>query len=87
MKRISSRYLQDLFHSEHETVSEWIWLRRLEKARRDLVDPLLTRESITQIALAAGFGDLAHFSRRFKATYAMSPREYRYLQLPGAAPA
>jgi len=87
MMGISSRYLQDLFHSEHETVSEWIWSRRLEKARRDLFDPLLARESITQIALANGFCDLAHFSRRFKAAYAMSPREYRCLQTPGIAPA
>jgi AraC-like DNA-binding protein len=86
MMGISSRYLQDLFHSESRTVSEWIWSRRLEKARRDLLDPLLARESITQIALASGFGDLAHFSRRFKAAYAMPPREYRYLQLPGIAP-
>jgi len=87
MMGISSRYLQDLFHSESKTVSEWIWLRRLEKARRDLLDPLLARESITQIALAAGFCDLAHFSRRFKAAYAMSPREYRHLQPPGTPPA
>lgn len=87
MMGISSRYLQDLFHSESRTVSEWIWSRRLEKARRDLLDPLLARESITQIALACGFGDLAHFSRRFKAAYAMSPREYRYLPSPGIAPA
>lgn len=85
MMGISSRYLQDLFHSESRTVSEWIWSRRLEKARRDLLDPLLARESITQIALACGFGDLAHFSRRFKAAYSMSPREYRYLPSPGIA--
>lgn len=87
MMGISPRYLQDLFHSESWTVSEWIWSRRLEKARRDLLDPLLARESITQIALACGFGDLAHFSRRFKAAYAMSPREYRCLPSPGIAPA
>ena len=83
---ISPRYLQDLFHSENMTVSEWIWSRRLEKARRDLFDPPLARESITQIALACGFSDPAHFSRRFKAAYSMSPREYRCLQSPGSAP-
>ena len=87
MMGISPRYLQDLFHSESRTVSDWIWSRRLEKARRDLLDPLLARESITQIALACGFGDLAHFSRRFKAAYAMSPREYRYRQSLGLAQA
>ena len=84
MMSISSRYLQDLFHSENETVSEWIWSRRLEKARRDLLDPLLARESITQIALASGFCDLAHFSRRFKGAYSMSPREYRCCNRPAS---
>jgi AraC-like DNA-binding protein len=86
MMGISPRYLQDLFHSENVTVSEWIWARRLEKARRDLLDPGLARESITQIALACGFCDLAHFSHRFKAAYAVSPRDYRCLQSPDAAP-
>jgi AraC-like DNA-binding protein len=86
MMGISSRYLQDLFHSENTTVSEWIWSRRLEKARRDLFDPILARESITQIAIACGFSDLAHFSRRFRAAYAMSPSEYRCIQLTKAAP-
>lgn len=81
---ISSRYLQDLFHSENSTVSEWIWERRLEKSRRDLCCSLLARESITQIAIASGFSDLAHFSRRFKAAYALSPRDYRCMHLTGA---
>ena len=80
MMGISSRYLQDLFHSENTTVSEWIWSRRLEKGRRDLFDPMLAREPITQIAMMCGFSDLAHFSRRFRAAYAMSPSEYRHLQ-------
>ena len=42
---------------------------------------------ITQIALACGFSDLAHFSRRFKAAYALAPREYRCLQSPDLPPA
>ena len=87
LMRISPRYLQDLFHSENTTVSEWIWSQRLEKGRRDLFDPVLAREPITQIALRCGFSDLAHFSRRFRAAYAMSPSEYRSLQFNKAAPA
>lgn len=87
LMEISSRYLQDLFHSENTTVSEWIWSRRLEKGRRDLFDPMLARESITQIALTCGFSDLAHFSRRFRAAYAMSPSEYRCAQLTKPTPA
>jgi len=74
---ISQRYLQDLFHAEETTVSDWIWARRLETACRDLGDPLLTHVSINEIACRAGFSDPAHFSRRFRAAFGLSPREYR----------
>ena len=77
MLPISSRYLQDLFQAEHTTVSDWIWMRRLEKSRRDLADPLRARDSIAQIALACGFADFGHFSRRYKEAFGMPPREYR----------
>ena len=40
LSRISPRYLQDLFHAEDTTVSDWIWKRRLEKSRRYLADLL-----------------------------------------------
>jgi AraC-like DNA-binding protein len=74
---ISSRYLQDLFHAEGTTVSDWIWKRRLEKSRRDLADPLRARDSIAQIALAWGFTDFGHFSRRYKEAFGASPRDDR----------
>ena len=74
---ISPRYLQDLFHAEQSTVSEWIWMRRLERSRRYLADPLHTGESIAQIALACGFADFGHFSRRYKEAFGVSPREDR----------
>ena len=74
---ISSRYLQDLFHAEQSTVSEWIWKRRLEKSRRDLADPLHAGDSIAQIALSCGFADFGHFSRRYREAFGVSPREER----------
>ena len=43
---ISPRYLQDLFHAEGTTVSDWIWQRRLDKSRRDLADPLRAGDRI-----------------------------------------
>lgn len=88
---ISPRYLQDLFHAEGTTVSDWIWKRRLEKSRRDLADPLRASDSIAQIALACGFADFGHFSRRYKEAFGASPREDRAMlrnsriQTPGAA--
>ena len=74
---ISPRYLQDLFHAEQSTVSEWIWKRRLEKSRRYLADPLHAGDSIAQIALACGFADFGHFSRRYKDAFGVSPRDDR----------
>jgi AraC-like DNA-binding protein len=75
--RISPRYLQDLFHAEQTTVRDWIWKRRLEKSRKDLADPMRAYESIAQIALACGFSDLGHFSRRYRDAFGASPREDR----------
>ena len=74
---ISLRYLQDIFRDGDTTPSDWIWARRLEKSRRDLCAPSHAAASISQIAFACGFSDLAHFSRRFKAAYGLSPRDYR----------
>jgi AraC-like DNA-binding protein len=74
---ISPRYLQDLFHAEGTTVSDFIWKRRLERSRRDLADPLRAPDSIAQIALACGFTDFGHFSRRYKDAFGASPREDR----------
>lgn len=82
---ISPRYLQDLFHAEGTTVSDFIWKRRLEKSRRDLADTLRASDSIAQIALACGFADFGHFSRRYKEAFGASPREDRALLRNGAA--
>ena len=82
---ISPRYLQDLFHEGGTTVSDFIWQRRLEKSRRDLGDPLRATDSIAQIALACGFADFGHLSRRYKDAFGASPREDRMRLRNGAA--
>ena len=83
--RISPRYLQDLFHAEETTVSDWIWKRRLEKSRGYLADPLRAYDSIAQIALACGFADFGHFSRRYKDAFGASPREDRVALRTGSS--
>jgi len=45
--------------------------------RRYLADPLHAHDSIAQIALACGFADFGHFSRRYKDAFGASPREDR----------
>ncbi len=74
---ISERYLRKLFHSKGHGVSEWIWQRRLENAKRDLLDPLQEHKSITSIAYDWGFKDPAHFSRAFKKRFNCTPRGIR----------
>ncbi|MFD8380811.1 helix-turn-helix domain-containing protein [Streptomyces sp. NPDC059679] len=77
--RISLRYLHKLFESEDVTVGRWIQRRRLEECRRDLAH----RANGTTIAAVAhrwGFSSAAHFSRAFRATYGMAPREWRDTQ-------
>jgi AraC family transcriptional regulator, positive regulator of tynA and feaB len=59
------------------SVSAQIWLRRLEQAANDLLDPRFAAKTVTQIAFAAGFEDVAHFTRAFKRRYRMPPREWR----------
>ncbi len=50
---------------------------RLAQAATLLRSPLARQRSITELALALGFEDLSHFSRRFRERYGVSPRQYR----------
>ena len=74
---ISVRYLQKLFEDEGETVTGWIRTRRMEHCRRDLADARFAELPVSSVAARWGLLDAAHFSRLFKATYGLSPREYR----------
>ncbi len=40
---------------------------------------------ITEIGFCSGFSDSAHFSREFRASMGMSPREYRHCLRPGSS--
>ena len=66
-----NRYFRKKFNA---TPSGWIKRKRLEKARNQL---LLTRKPVTEIAMACGFKDSAHFSRTFKSEYGISPVQCR----------
>lgn len=74
---ISTRHLHGLFREKGTTVSTWVREQRLEKCRRDLMDPLNAHHSVGAIAARWGFVDAAHFSRVFKAAYGMSPSDLR----------
>ncbi len=72
---VSLRRLQEAFQQHRSTVAECIWEMRLELARSMLTATGAT--PINDVALHAGFADAAHFSRRFRQRYGLSPRDYR----------
>jgi AraC-like DNA-binding protein len=74
---VSTGYLHKLFRASGTSVSRFIRDRRLEQCRRDLLDPGQGTTAVSTIGAHWGFVDAAHFSRTFKATYGVSPREYR----------
>jgi AraC-like DNA-binding protein len=74
---ISVRQLHKLFHGQGTTVSGWIRQRRLEHCGHDLRDPRYAARPVAAIGARWGYPDAAHFSRLFKATYGVGPREYR----------
>ncbi|MCX7709540.1 MAG: AraC family transcriptional regulator [Clostridia bacterium] len=75
----SKFYFHRLFHKVvGEPMAEYIRKRRLEEAANDLVE---TREKVTEIALKYQFSSQESFSRAFKKSFGMTPREYRNMGL------
>jgi AraC family transcriptional activator of tynA and feaB len=74
---VSVRHLHRIFLSRGHTVAEWIRERRLERCRKDLLNPRLSEKKITDIAFFWGFSDSAHFSKSFKKEFGLSPRAFR----------
>jgi signal transduction histidine kinase/DNA-binding LacI/PurR family transcriptional regulator/CheY-like chemotaxis protein len=72
---ISPDYLTDCFRQEMG-ITPMTYLRRY---RIRQACPLLetTNSSMTQISLAVGFSDVAHFTRTFQREIGVSPRAYR----------
>jgi AraC-like DNA-binding protein len=73
---LSSRTVHKLFERTDTTFSEWLLSQRLDAcaAALERAEP---GARIADVALAAGFGDVSYFNRRFKARFAMTPREWR----------
>jgi AraC-like DNA-binding protein len=73
--RISPRYLQKLFSARGMTTSGFIHALRLDHASRLLHRRALSRSDLplSEIALASGFTDYPHFSRRFREYFGHSP--------------
>jgi AraC-like DNA-binding protein len=76
---VSLRSLYKLFEGEQTSVASLIRERRLERCRRDLLDPSLAGRPVSAIAARWGLTNAAHFSRAFRAAYGASPVEFRRL--------
>ena len=74
---ISVSYLHRLFQ-EHETTL-WAWIRqeRMNRARRDLADPRLRHLPVHRIGARWGYLDHATFTRAFRASFGVPPRDFR----------
>ncbi|MGH8863127.1 MAG: helix-turn-helix domain-containing protein [Burkholderiales bacterium] len=78
-ERVSTRYLQKLFAEAGNSFSHYLRTRRLDRCRADLISPLHSELSISEICFRWGFNSSAHFSRVFHKEYGVSPRDYRQL--------
>ena len=74
---MSVRRLNEIFAQEETSLATAIRTARLGQIARDLKDPRLPSQSISEIAMRWGLGNLQHFSRIFKDRYGCSPRDYR----------
>ncbi|WP_295642054.1 helix-turn-helix domain-containing protein [uncultured Methylibium sp.] len=73
----SRRQLYNAFAEEPDGVAGYILRRRLEACRRSFDDRANEQRSITDIAFAFGFSNMAHFSRVFRSHLGLSPSDYR----------
>jgi len=74
---VSLRSVYALFRQADTTPAAFIQAERLERCRIDLAEPGLRSRTITDIALANGFGDSAHFCRLFKARFGLTASAWR----------
>jgi AraC-like DNA-binding protein len=77
------RYLYTLFARRGQSLEQQILRERLEYARVQLTQAALNGRSIQSIAYGCGFAHAQHFSRRFRETFGVTPRQWRELHRPG----
>lgn len=83
---VSPRYLQKLFASAGQAFTQYVRTRRLERCKADLLSPLHSQLSISEICFRWGFNGSAHFSHAFHDQYGIAPRDYRRRHVPDPPP-
>jgi AraC-like DNA-binding protein len=74
---VSVRYLFRICQESGFSIEQWIITQRLLGARDELRSAASRGRSIEAIARGWGFADPAHFSRRFRDRFDMTPRDWR----------
>ncbi|CAN5220955.1 AraC family transcriptional regulator [soil metagenome] len=72
-------------HLGHRNFADFVNSRRIEAAKRALVEPEKARTTIAAVAFELGFSSLGPFNRAFKQATGISPREWRRQTLGTAA--
>lgn len=75
---VSVRQVYQSWSVNDISLAQWIIRARLEGARRELARPGRAASVLT-VAKHWAFADPTHFSRRFRAAYGMSPRDWQQL--------
>ncbi len=74
---ISERYGRALFAQEQTTFRDYLTRKRMQLLRRMLADPMQDHRSISDLVMAAGFGDLSWFNKCYRQIYGETPSESR----------
>ncbi|EXG82059.1 DNA-binding domain-containing protein, AraC-type [Cryptosporangium arvum DSM 44712] len=74
---VSVRHLHQTCARESVSIEQLIIRSRLRAARTALADPGRRREPIAALAQSFGFRNPAHFSRRFRTEYGVTPSQWR----------
>ncbi len=74
---VSARHVQYILKASGETFVERVLELRLQHARRLLISASHRTLKISDIAFMAGFGDVGHFNRQFRARFGITPSELR----------
>lgn len=75
--QVSVRTIHKRFEAAETSFGRALLDLRLDASRRALVDPRCHGLTVTQIAYGAGFSDLSHFTKAFRARYGMPPGQFR----------
>ncbi|MEI4271191.1 helix-turn-helix domain-containing protein [Klenkia sp. LSe6-5] len=77
---VSVRQVHKMCAQEGFSAAAWIRRRRLERIRRDLLDPAMAGRTTPAIAARWGILDTTHLARQFRAAFGDSPAELRRQQ-------